>query len=161
MKSLGTYVTRGAMRDNNLTTDTSRVLRIPLFDGRYDTAYVIRRFVIASQEPNNSGLDCSAVAMSALHIPVDTAGNLQWYWDDVRQLAWASSFAGGGGTVEQSFDLADNRTFIVEDLYLVGESNAALGAGTFINYYLELEKFEITDWEGALAMASIASGSNE
>jgi inorganic pyrophosphatase/exopolyphosphatase len=51
-----------------------------------------------------------------------------------------------------TFEQVDTDQIIVEDLYVYAEEPGG-STTSFLNYYIELEKVEITDWQGALSMA--------
>jgi len=135
MKKIGMYTARGQIL-NQATK------QITLFDGRFDTGYKVISFKVYPDEPYTAAADVVGVlATEAI------AATNDWDFSDQRQIAWASvdirtaGFAAGGGTVDP-----DN--FIVEDLYVHGK-NQNSGA---INYIITMEKYETTDWRGALAM---------
>jgi hypothetical protein len=135
MKKIGEYTARGRM--------PNRVIqRITLFDGRFDTGYKIVSFKVYPQRPNDAASDVIGVLATE-----EAAAVLEWDLADQRQIAWSSvdirtgGFAQGGGTVDP-----DN--FIVEDLYFFGNN----GSGEEINYIITMEKYETTDWMGALTM---------
>lgn len=148
MKKMRDFTMRGRILD-----DADGPVRLHLFDGKFNTGYIVKRFVIAPNEPNNSGLDCAAVLSTVPKDRVDASGNLQWNWDDPTEVAWASTFAGGGGTVETVFNLTDPDNLIVDDLFIQAELNAAGGSSKIINYFIELEQYDIDDWMGTIALA--------
>jgi len=135
MKKIGQYTARGKMP--NQTTK-----RITLFDGRFDTGYKVVSFKVFPDEPYTAAADVVGVLATEAAAATD-----DWDLADQRQIAWASvdirtaGFAAGGGTVDP-----DN--FIVEDLYVHGK-NQDSGA---INYIITMEKYETSDWMGALAL---------
>jgi 6-phosphogluconolactonase/glucosamine-6-phosphate isomerase/deaminase len=136
MKKIGQYTVRG--RAKNVTVE-----RITLFDGSFGTGYRITKFVIAPV----SGSAANDVYAKLMTDPVGTSPR-QWDWADNREIAWASSNSVTTGVKEQLFSQIDQDNIIVEDLYFVAEDNN----DDDINYYIELEKYEFTDWQGALAM---------
>jgi hypothetical protein len=135
MKKIGEYTTRGQLI-HRFTE------RIPLFDGRFDTGYRVVSFRVYPTEPFTAAADVVGVIATE-----EAAATIEWDLSDSRQIAWASvdirtgGFAKGGGTVDP-----DN--FIVEDLYL----HAFSGTGDPINYIITMEKYETTEWMGALAL---------
>ena len=136
MKKIGDYTVRGRLAPNEIK-------RIQLFDGRFDTAYRIVTFEIATDAPSVSGADASIIASTEDYITSN-----DWDWGDNRQIAWALYLSQGSdtGTFPRSFVDPDN--LIVEDLFL----NAFVAAGREANYLITMEKYDITDWQGALAM---------
>jgi|FLLY01.1.fsa_nt_gi hypothetical protein len=143
MKKIGEYTARGQIA--NQTTQ-----RITLFDGRFDTGYKIISFHVFPDEPYTAAADVVGVLATESAAATD-----DWDLGDNRQVAWASvdirtgGFAAGGGTTDP-----DN--FIIEDLFVHGK-NGNSGA---INYLVTMEKYETTDWRGALAMVRNASQSS-
>jgi len=135
MKKIGQYTARGQI--SNQATK-----RITLFDGRFDTGYKVVSFKVFPDEPYTAAADVVGVLATEAAAATD-----DWDLADQRQIAWASvdirtaGFAAGGGTVDP-----DN--FIVEDLYVHGK-NQDSGA---INYIITMEKYETSDWMGALAL---------
>ena len=73
-----------------------------------------------------------------------------WRADDGNQIAWASTI-GGADNINYTFNLVDPDNLIVEDLFVYGIT--AGGTANSINYMVILEKYEVDDWQGALAMA--------
>ena len=71
--------------------------------------------------------------------------------DDDNQIAWAwfGASTDSGGSSSQA-PIIDKDNLIVEDLYVYVRAS---GDDQEINYMVELEKYEITDWQGALSMA--------
>jgi len=136
MKKIGEYTVRGRLAPN-------QTQRINLFDGRWDTAYRIKTFEIATDNPSASGADASMIASTE-----DTVTSNDWDWRDNTQIAWAIYLSQGtdAGTFPRSFVDPDN--MIVEDLFLT----AFVATGREANYLITMDKYDITDWEGALQM---------
>jgi hypothetical protein len=139
MKKIGTYTVRG-----KITSAT--IERIRLFDGRFDTGYVITKFMMIINDPDNSGVDCYGI----LGTQEDTIGT-QWNLSRQDQIGWASMNAAGSATGPQSFPfhLVDRDNLVVEDLYVYAETNAA---AAICNYYIEMDKYEFPTAKGALTM---------
>lgn len=136
MKKVGEYTIRGRLAP-------SETYRVPLFDGRFDTAYRIVSFDIATDAPSVSSADASMIASTE-----NVVTSNDWDWGDNRQIAWAVYLSQGSdsGTFPRSWVDPDN--LIVEDLFLT----AFVASGREANYLIKLEKYDITDWQGALAM---------
>jgi hypothetical protein len=137
MKKIGEYTVRGEGPDNAIT-------RIKLFDGRFDTAYRVVKFVIA-------GVDITSTSTTDVNGCLGTtfeAPSASWNWGDNRQIGWASLRGIEAAAVGDPFNLIDKDNLVVEDLFLYLNGN---GSAT-VNYYIEMEKYDITDWQGALAM---------
>ena len=143
MKKIGEYTTRGICVEGT-------PVQIPLFDGRFDTAYRVVDFKIWSTDYDSSSGPDVVGKLSKNDDGVTAAADFMRA-DDGNQIAWAASAGstdGGLGFAEGPILDPDN--MIVEDLYVyVRASNA----GAKVNYLVVMEKYEITDWRGALAMA--------
>jgi hypothetical protein len=138
MKKVGSYTARGFMTSNT-------VERVHLFDGRFDSGYVITKFVILVNDPDVSSFDCFGI----LSTQEDTGTD--WDFRKGQQIAWGSMNNGGAATgpLAEPFNLVDRDNLVIEDLYIYGETNSA---GGFLNYYIEMDKYEFTEPRGALAM---------
>lgn len=139
MKKIGEYTVRGQITDNT-------VEKIILFDGRFDTGYRVTKFEIWAQDPASVNSDCSSKLMTEnLGVPASpgifNAG-------DNREIGWASHEIDNSLGTGNSFNVVDRDNMVVEDLY-IWANNAD---NEDINYYIEMEKYDITDWQGALAM---------
>jgi hypothetical protein len=148
MKKIGEYTARGIVSETD--TEAGNPQRIPLFDGSFKTAYRVTSFrVWGSDFSNNSNSDCIG-KLSKNDDGVTAAVNFMRA-DDDNQIAWAVSAAqsdAGGQTIDDM--IIDRDNLVVEDLYVYVRCP---NATTPINYLVEMEKYEITDWQGALAMA--------
>lgn len=140
MKKIGSYTARGIMSGNNA------VERVTLFDGRFDTGYVVTKFMVVILDPDNSSFDCFGI----LGTEFATIGT-QWDLSNNEQIGWASMNNAGAATgpLAQPFSLIDRDNLIIEDLFIYGETNSA---GSQMNYYIEMDKYEFTDAKGALTM---------
>lgn len=136
MKKIGEYTNRGVAA--NLTT-----IRIPLFDGRYDTGYKVTKFMVA---PTQGG---AANDVYAKLLTEDYTTNPRvWDWQDQREIAWSSSNSVTTGVKNQEFSLVDRENLIIEDVYFRGEDNG----DDEISYYIEFDKYELEPFRGPLAM---------
>ena len=135
MKKIGEYTCRGQVPTN--TTE-----RIKLFDGRFDTAYKVTRFEVSPGD----GTAAADVYGKLMTEDLGT-GARAWNWQDNREIAWASGNQITTG-IKELFDTIDPDNLIVEDLFVVVEDNND-GA---VNYMITMEKYDITDSQGALAM---------
>jgi len=139
MKKIGSYTCRGAI-------DSLTIERIILFDGRFDTGYVVTKFMILTTDPDNSGLDGFGI--------LATQADMGTTWDlsDGTQVGWASMPNNGSATGPPGtpFELIDRDNLVVEDLHIYAETNAT--GPNPINYYIEMDKYEFTESRGALAM---------
>lgn len=139
MKKIGSYTARGKMNG-------ASVERIFLFDGRFDTGYRITKFMILVNDPDISSYD----AFGILGTQFESIGTT-WDLSNNEQLGWASCEADGGATGPSAFPfhLVDRDNLVIEDLFIYGETNSAGGQ---LNYYIEMDKYELNDAKGALTM---------
>ena len=141
MKKIGAYTARGAIVGNGNAGVALPTQRIDLFDGQFDTAYRIKSFKLLTFDAESYGI---------LHTTFGTLGgsNLGLTQDagDITQIAWTSAPVNGivGATI------VDEDNLIVEDLFVTLASGKS--ASGKVSYIIEMEKFSITDWQGALAM---------
>ena len=139
MKKIGEYTLRGKV-DHNIPE------LIRLFDGSFKTAYKVVEFTIFTRDVNSTALE----NFSAFLGTTDVMFAGKWTWEAQEQVAWsASSFDGNGsGFSPGSFTQIDPDNIIVEDLYVYMDSNT----GGSANYFIKLEKYDISEARGALAM---------
>lgn len=139
MRSLGKMSIRGSIVIPN-------VEKLNLFDGSFGTGFKVTKFVIAPQDVNDSE------KMQAKLMTQDQDHSAKWYWDNNLEVAWATwntptnSRAG-------DFNLVDRDNIIVEDLFIdtTGDTDEVL------NYYIEMEKFDIGLSLGAYSMVRNSS----
>ena len=67
---------------------------------------------------------------------------------DNRQIAWSGIQAGTAG-FNNPGSIVDPDNLIIEDLFISGQSG---GSSININYLIKMEKYEFSDWKGALSM---------
>lgn len=137
MKKIGEYTARGRVEHRI-------VQRITLFDGCFDTGYKVTSFQLLTDDPTTALSDVSGVLATE-----EAAATAEWNLADQRQIAWAGHEVRQGGPAE-SGGTVDPDNFVVEDLYIYGFNGS--GTNQFINYIVTMEKYETTDWRGALAM---------
>ena len=109
-----------------------------LDDGRFDTGYKIVKFVVGGVA------DPSANDVFAKLSTEITGTGIAWDWGSNLELAWAA-YGATSSAPNGFFSEIDPDNMIIQDLFI---SNG--GADT--NYMIFLEKYDITDWQGALAM---------
>ena len=148
MKKIGEYTARGIV--NETETEGGSPQKIPLFDGSFKTGYRVTSFRIwGSNYSSNSNPDCIG-KLSKNDDGVTTSVDF-FRADDDNQIAWAVSAAqseAGGQTIDDM--IIDRDNLVIEDLYVYVR---APNNTSPINYLVEMDKYEITDWQGALAMA--------
>jgi hypothetical protein len=138
MKKIGEYTLRGKV-------DHGSSKEIRLFDGSFKTGYRVVEFTIFAREVSTSDLQ----NFSAFLGTTDSLSPLVWEWENQEQIAWsAATFDGNGSGTPSTFTQIDPENLIVEDLYVYLDSNLSTAA----NYFIKMEKYEITDWQGALAL---------
>ena len=136
MKSEGVVTMRGVGTVPN-------VERVLLFDGRFDTAYRVLDFQIAPTGP----LDSEEI--SATLNTIEVSHSATWNWALNTQIGWAAWNVPIGTRFGQYSNI-DDEALVVEDLYIdfTGDS------GQTINWEIKLEKLDVKDYQGALAMIS-------
>ena len=140
MKRLGTYTARGQVLEG-------QEQKVILFDGRFDTGYRVTGFLIWGGDISSSSNDCAA------RLATERIGNMPSSGDmmdarDSRQIAWAGIQAGTAG-FNNPAGIVDFDNLVIEDLYISGQSG---GSSIPINYLITMEKYEISEWRGALGM---------
>jgi hypothetical protein len=144
MKVIGEYSCRGT-----ITPSDTQPFKITLFDGRFDTGYRIKKFVVAPFDIDNVNIRNYLGKVGT----ADTLGNTTWDWADQREIAWSTFvWDANSNAPGQTFTQVDMNQIIVEDVYVYAIEPAG-SSTSFMNYYIEFEKLEISDWEGALTMA--------
>ena len=137
MKVVGdVYTMRGSINSASAATSP---LRLTLFDGEFDTGYRVVDFQIYND--GDMTTDCQGV--------LGTAGDLtpiaDWDFGDNQQIAWSQIHWWDFNQNSRS-EVVDPDNVIIEDLYLYATNNVR------VNYIITLEKLDMSDWEGALAM---------
>jgi len=135
MKKIGEYTTRGSVPDQ--TTK-----RITLFDGRFDTGYRVVSFQVLPFDPADATSDVIGVLATE-----EAAATEAWDLSDNRQIAWCGA-RGGRSAPEDGLCEIDPDNFIIEDLFFRGTNTT----GRATNYLITMEKYDTTDWMGALTM---------
>ena len=150
MKKIGEYTARGIVSETE--TEAGAPQKIPLFDGKFTTGYRITSFKIWGSNFGSSSTNPDVIGKLSKNAIGSTGANSFMRADDDNQIAWAASAAGldGGGNVFQS-SIVDKDNMVVEDLYVYVRCTGT--ASNAVNYLIEMEKYEINDWQGALAMA--------
>lgn len=128
----GTKVIRGQM-----LTNTN--LKIQLFDGKFTTGYKVVKFEIMENFPTTGKTMVSKLS-------TEKKTNFGYFtWSDNEELAWAAS-NNPISTRWGDFALIDPTNMIIEDLFVNAYSD---GESILMNYFIELEKYEFTAWDGA------------
>lgn len=148
MKKIGTYTARGIVSEAETIAGNPQL--ISLNDGLFTTAYRVIGFNIwAASYDSSSAPDCIG-KLSKNEFGTTGAANFMRA-DDDNQIAWAASAGSADGGLGFGDGLLDKDNLIIEDLYVYVRTT---GTDTnAINYIIEMEKYEINDWQGALTMA--------
>ena len=142
MKKIGEYTCRGSIRTDNA------VIRIILDDGQFDTGYKIVEFEIAAHDMDNLFTN---LYTAKLLTDDDTSTGVNWNWDDNAEIAWSIfGFDGNQNTTPNYFSRTDPDNLVIQDLFI--RADEANGNDMKINYYIRMEKYDITDSQGVLAM---------
>lgn len=138
-----TYTARGMLKPSESP------LRVNLFDGRFDTGFRIKSFVVSPY-----GVDNTNVRTYLAKLTTSPGMNVAvWDWGDQRELAWSfTTWDANGVAAPNEFTRVDSESIIVEDLYVYVDEPAG-GTDQFTNYMIELEQVSMSEWEGALSMA--------
>lgn len=140
------HICRGLIPDAG-TGDA--IVKIQLFDGSFETGYRIISFDIA---PSDWSIDPDVTVKLTTEDPSTLGRAFEWDFGDNRQKGWATYQANGASATGNYYSehLDD---VIVEDLYIRAYSQTDQG----INYKLVLEKVNISEYEGALALVRNSS----
>ena len=141
MKKIGTYTVRGQV-DHNVEE------RITLFDGKFNTGFVVKEFFLYP----NDGIGAGNDAQGLIYTETGAASSgLDWNWGSNEQIGWAyGANSGTTSSLAEGNGMIDPDNLIIEDLYIRASHSA--GAGNMTGYMIVMEKYEFTDWQGALGM---------
>ena len=124
--------------------------RIQLFDGSFKTGYRLVEFRIIPRSPQNQEEVNAIIAtepQGAVPSTFDFNNN-----ENVGYACWNVP----NQTEHADWNLIIDDNMIVEDLWI---SCYTTGDDTDLNYYIRLEKYEFSDWTGALTMVRSRSQS--
>ena len=143
MKKIGKYTVVGGLGISSGTIGGDRK-RIVLDDGNPKTGYRVTKFYVwgldAEVHGTLSTVDEGGVSGAGIDYMMDARDN--------TQIAWASGPGSGVRPLADGIVNPDN--LVVQDLFIRGYSTSANQPW---NFYIEMEKYEISDWQGALAIA--------
>ncbi len=142
MKKIGEYTATGMV----LSSDTE-AHRLQLWDGRFDTGYRVTGFEVAFSYRDSS----TTYVASAKLMTEPATQNRYWNWGKNSEIAWAScAWDANGISTQTPATVIDPDNMIIEDLYI----GAVVydGEAINVNYIITLDKYDITDWQGALSM---------
>ena len=147
MKKIGEYTCRGVCAE---VGGFAVPEEIPLFDGRFDTAYRVVDFRIWSTDYGASSAP-DVIGKLSKNDDGNTGASDFMRADDDNQIAWAASAgATDAGLGFGEGPILDPDNLIVEDLYVYGRTS---NSDALVNYLVVMEKYEISEWKGALTMA--------
>ena len=138
MKKIGEYTARGKIFD-------ASVEKIRLFDGRFDTGFRVTNVRVWNADPL-SGND--GIAMLATEPDATWASAPSLDAGINTQIGWAG-FSSGTYLWADNIGILDRDNMVIEDLYIHAQIT---GNDNFLSYIIEMEKYDITDWQGGLAM---------
>ena len=150
MKKIGDYTIRGSILEPVPGAGFSEGVekRFILFDGRFDTGYKVTDFRVASG-------DVSYPDMSAMLGTVEglaTATTNWWNWGDDRQVAWTTVNGATDLPVFEQVSTIDPDNLVIEDLFITVRFGSDPAGYSRVNYMVTLEKYQFSEWRGALAM---------
>ena len=140
MKKVGDIITlRGSAPINTQT------FFLNLSDGKFDTGYQGVGFDIAAPAPWST----YEIQAKIVTEETNTFTGANWYWSDVREIAWA--MWGTPSANQTNYNVfIDPENMLIEDLYLqIYTTSGDIGD---VNYMVQLQKYDISVWEGALGM---------
>ena len=153
MKKIGEYTTRGT-----LVPDSSGAYseRIDLFDGKFDTGYRVIKFKIFPSDMDQATFYGISGKLATDESVTDgatlNAGNN-------AEIGWTAFNYDATPTVTvgivdmETSGIVDPDNLIIQDLFVVAKQTQTTPIADLpINYVIELEKYDITDWQGALGM---------
>ena len=139
MKKIGEYTLQGSIVD-------SAVEKILLFDGKFDTAFKVTEFVLFPMTPASANSEVYGVLATE-----EGDATSDWTAHKQTQIGWASVRTDGAYGVASPFSLVNPDNMIVEDLYMFANDGTG-SSEAIINYFIRLEKYDITNWKGALTI---------
>jgi hypothetical protein len=131
----GTKIVRG-----QITTNTTK--KVQLFDGKFTTGFKVVRFEVFENFPTTGKTMVGKLSTQR------KTNYGYWQWGDDEEIAWAAN----NNPINSrwgDFTLVDPENMIIEDLWINAYSD---GESIAMNYFIELEKYEFTSWDGAAQM---------
>jgi len=152
MKKIGEYTCKGRVDAMDVATDTP--VRILLNDGQFTTGFRIVEFQVAPSAVDNTSPQQYVGKLSTAQ---DGSDAKTWDWDSNVEVAWAMcGFDGNASPVPMLGNWIDEDNLVIEDLYLYATEASDLP----MNYIIKMDKYEFSDWRGALAMVRNRSQSD-
>ena len=122
--------------------------RIRLFDGKFTTGFRVTEFRILPKSPQNQEEVIAVLAtkaQGAVPSTLDFGNNTQ-----IAYSLWNTP----NQTEHSSWDLVVAENMAVEDLFL---SCYTTGDDTHLNFYIRLDKYDFSAWDGAGTMVAADS----
>lgn len=142
MKKIGEYTCRGSVR-----TDGA-INRIILDDGKFTTGYRITEFDIV---PHTLGSTTGQFYTGKLLTDDDVGTGENWNYDHNAEIAWSMmGFDANAVSSPNAYSLVDPDNLVIQDLFIVAFDG--VNSDVKVNYFIKMEKYDITDSQGALAM---------
>jgi hypothetical protein len=143
MKKIGEYTAKGTLQSEDVSGAPYRLI---LFDGRFDTGYRVTDFQVSGQDVDST----SVIGVAGKIMTVADGTAKEWTWGDSTEIAWAQyqNDHNLAGTTGDAGSWIDPDNLVIEDLYVYLSENA----DGICNYMIKMEKYEFSDWRGALAM---------
>ena len=120
-------------------------------DGRLTHGLRVTKFIVAP-EMTTQTQGCNAV------LGLDNKITADWDWENGNQIAWATSAMGGSSNMENpGFQLVDPDHIVIRDLFI----RATITGSTpqALNYYIELEAVNISEFEAIVQLTKETSQS--
>jgi hypothetical protein len=135
VRKIGEYSVR-------ITCDDGETRKVNLFDGRYDTGYVLTKVQAFTDTPSASNADGWATVM------LRDASGASWDAEDEMQIAWTGFHTTTFGAGYEPQQIIDRTNLIIEDLYVYGNTST----GQRVNIYMEFDKYELEPFQGTAAI---------
>ena len=148
-KHLGRYVFRGAFNESSTSINGDRH-RIKIFDGRFDTGFVVRGFAVWGLDTECHGtLRTEGYPLPAPGNPNPNDKNITTMMNANNnvQFAWASHGSSGSGPSSNS--IIDPSYVVIQDMYVFGY---ATGVSQPWNWIVIADKYDLSEGTGPLNM---------
>lgn len=120
-------------------------------DGRLSHGLKVVKFIVAPE------MTTSSQGVNAI-LGLDDKVTSSWDWENGNQIAWASSAMGGSSSMENpGFQLVDPNHIVIRDLYIRGTVTGSTPQA--LNYYIELEAINISEFEAIVQLTKETSQS--
>lgn len=139
------------------STESGSATQIIQDDGNLNDAWRVTKFMVSYLYPNQNtpaAFDCTGVLATS----PDAFGNnfptqVEWVWEDRRQIAWAGFEINASSSVGNWQGLIDPTHIIQRDLYVAIDPATAFST-SFFNYYVELERVSLDEVQALMALIS-------